>query len=55
MNYSAGLGPHSVAVGDVNDGKPDLIVANNCVSSNCAQTVASACCLATVMGRSGPP
>ena len=34
---SGGLNAYSVAVADVNkDGKPDLLVANGCVDSNCA-------------------
>ena len=37
---SGGLDTYSVAVGDVNaDGKPDLIVANWCASSNCNGSV----------------
>jgi hypothetical protein len=39
---SGGYAAYSVVVGDVNgDGKLDLLVANNCVSSNCGNTSAS--------------
>jgi hypothetical protein len=34
---SGGVGPSSIAIGDVNgDGKPDLVVANSCADSTCA-------------------
>jgi hypothetical protein len=37
---SGGVGTNSVAVGDVNgDGKPDLVVASDCLSSNCENGV----------------
>jgi hypothetical protein len=36
VNYGSGLDTESVAVADVNgDGKPDLLVANECSSANC--------------------
>jgi hypothetical protein len=36
VNYSSGFDTESVAVADVNgDGKPDLLVANECSSANC--------------------
>ncbi len=49
---SGGLGDSSVAVGDVNgDGKPDLLAANQCVNSNCANG-ALACSWATATAPS---
>jgi len=41
VNYnSGGYFPASVTIGDVNgDGKPDLVVANNCNDTNCTDTI----------------
>jgi FG-GAP repeat len=44
QNYAlGGFGPQSIALGDVNgDGKPDLVVANACISaSDCSSGTVS--------------
>src|ERR1022692_3719364 len=51
VNYGAGSGPISMAMGDFNgDGKPDLAVTNDGVGSGYCNTQTSTSCLRNVPG-----